>query len=207
MGGRCWSFEWIEQDNRSGQQQKMLESRKKQLMRGRRACEVVQVNANHGATMRMKAQTHHNRSLPPAPIPMPTDITNPVSLPPNTGTNANPRIQLHAHLEIPLQNRLWNGKAPRSTRLPLEAHHGVMVAFLALLWLRRRVHGRTVDGFVQDGILGVVLFHGGEVIGAFKEVLALARGIFCADGLAVNALGGEALLIYNRLVLCMRCRK
>lgn len=38
-----------------------------------------------------------------------------------------------------------------------------------------------------------MLFHGGEVIGAFDEVLALAGGVLGADGLAVDALCGEAL--------------
>ena len=52
---------------------------------------------------------------------------------------------------------------------------------------------RAIDGFVQDCVVRVVFFHGAEVGRAFKEVDALAGGVFGADGLAVDALGGEAL--------------
>lgn len=46
---------------------------------------------------------------------------------------------------------------------------------------------------MQDRVFGVVLFHRVEVGGTFEEVDALAGGVFGADGLAVDALGGEAL--------------
>jgi len=72
--------------------------------------------------------------------------------------------------------------------------HGVEVALLG--GLERGVlggWGRAVDGFVQDRVVWVVLLHGGEVVGAFNEVLALARGVFGAHRLAVDALCGEAL--------------
>ena len=42
-----------------------------------------------------------------------------------------------------------------------------------------------------------MLFHGGEEIGALKEMGTLAGGVFGADGLAVDALCGEALLMTN----------
>jgi len=73
-------------------------------------------------------------------------------------------------------------------------HHGVEVALLGGLErgvLGRR--GRAIDGFVQDRVVWVVFFHGREVVGAFDEVLALAGGVFGANGLAVYALCGEAL--------------
>lgn len=46
---------------------------------------------------------------------------------------------------------------------------------------------------MQDRVVRVVLFHGVQIGGAFEEVDALAGGVFGADGLAVDALGGEAL--------------
>ena len=46
---------------------------------------------------------------------------------------------------------------------------------------------------MEDGVVGVGVFHGAEVVGALEEVLALAGGVFGADGLAVDALRGEAL--------------
>ena len=39
-----------------------------------------------------------------------------------------------------------------------------------------------------------MLLHGSKIIGAFEEMLALARGVFGAHGLTVDALRGEALL-------------
>lgn len=46
---------------------------------------------------------------------------------------------------------------------------------------------------MQDGVVRVVLFHGVQVGGTFEQVDALTGGVFGADGLAVDALGGEAL--------------
>ena len=46
---------------------------------------------------------------------------------------------------------------------------------------------------MQDGVVRVVFLHGIEVVGAFEQVLPLAGGILCADGLAVDALRREAL--------------
>ena len=74
-----------------------------------------------------------------------------------------------------------------------------MVALLIRFGLRGRAgDGGPVDGFVKDGVVWVVLFHGGEIVGAFKEVLTLAGGVFGADGLAVDALGGETLFDDSR---------
>lgn len=141
------------------------------------------------------AETYHHSSLSPPPIPMPRDIRHPIPLPPNRRPNTNLLIQLHTHLEIPLERRLRDLQRAAHGRVALEparVQHCVVVAFLVrLVAARRRVDGRwrgAVDRFSQDRVLRVVLLHGGEVVGAFEEVLALAGGVFCADGLAVDAL-------------------
>ena len=77
-------------------------------------------------------------------------------------------------------------------------HHGIMISLLVGLGLRGRGgDGRAVDGFVQDRVIRVVFLHGGEVVGTFEEMLALTGSIFGADGLAVDALGGEALCWFS----------
>ena len=63
--------------------------------------------------------------------------------------------------------------------------HGVQVS---LLWGFHGRCGRTVGGEFKDRVLRVVFFHGVEVVGAFEQVGALTRGVFGADGLAVDAL-------------------
>lgn len=68
---------------------------------------------------------------------------------------------------------------------------GFMVAFLGLFGCRR-LRG-PVDGFMEDRVVRIVLFHGSEVVWAFNQVLTLAGRVFRADGLAVEALRGEAL--------------
>ena len=68
-----------------------------------------------------------------------------------------------------------------------------MVAFLVGFWLGRGGDGRAVDGFVEDRIFWIMLLHGVEVVVAFEEVLTLAGGVFCADGVAVDALRRKAL--------------
>ena len=126
---------------------------------------------------------------------MPTHITDPISLPPNPRPNTDLRIQLHAHLKIPLKRGLWNLQRPAYARIPLEParDHGIVVTLLVGFVAAagssiERSGGRAIDGFVQDWVLRVVLFHGGEVVRAFKEVLPLAGGVFGADGLAIDAL-------------------
>lgn len=130
---------------------------------------------------------------------MPTHKPQPVPLPPDAGADANLRLQLDAHLEVALELRHRDGIAMAHGAGALEARgtsndHGVEVTLLG--GLERGVLGRwgwAVDGFVEDRVVWVVLFHGREVVGAFDEVLALAGGVFGADGLAVDALCGEAL--------------
>lgn len=71
------------------------------------------------------------------------------------------------------------------------AEHGVVIALLG--FGRGSDGGGAVDGFMEDGVVGVVFLHGIEVIGTLEQMLTLTRGIFCANGLAVDALCGEAL--------------
>ncbi len=130
---------------------------------------------------------------------MPTHKSQPVSLAPDPGAHANLRLQLHAHLEVALQLRRRDGIAVAHGAGALEPRrttddHGVEVTLLGGLE-RGVLRGRrwAIDGFVQDRVVWVVLLHGGEVVGAFDKVLALAGGVFGADGLAVDALCGEAL--------------
>lgn len=68
-----------------------------------------------------------------------------------------------------------------------------MIAFLRRLG-RCGGRRRPVDGFMEDRVVGIMFFHGGEVVWAFKEMLALARGIFRTHGLTVDALSGETLI-------------
>ena len=73
----------------------------------------------------------------------------------------------------------------------MEADHGVVIA---LLGFGRGSDGRSaVDGFMKDGVVRVGVFHGTEVVGTLEQVLTLTGGIFCTDGLAVDALRRETL--------------
>ena len=135
---------------------------------------------------------------------MPTDKAHPIPLAPYPRTDADLRVQLHAHLEVSLEGGFRNRKGPRPAAVTLEPiNHGLVVALFCAAWGfgLRGVRGRAVDGFVQDRVVRVVLFHGVQVGGTFEEVDALARGVFCADGLAVDALGGEALVVASASVL------
>lgn len=86
---------------------------------------------------------------------MPAHETDPFPLPPNAGPDANLRVQLHAHLEVPLERGFWNGEATGAGAVALEAiQHDVVVSFLRRASGRFggrgrvRVRGRAVDGFV-----------------------------------------------------------
>ena len=81
---------------------------------------------------------------------MPGDVANPVALSPNTRSDADARVQLHAHLKVPLQDGFGHRKTSAGRGFALEAmHHGLMIALLVGLWLGGgRAEGRTVDGFV-----------------------------------------------------------
>ena len=125
---------------------------------------------------------------------MTRDIADPIALTPNTRTNRDPRVQLNTHLKIAFEHRFRDGKGSRRGRVTLEArHHSLVVAFGWFGSFGGSGVRSAVDGFVEDGIFGVVFFHGGEVVGAFKEVLALAGGVFRTDRLTVDALRRQAL--------------
>ena len=126
---------------------------------------------------------------------MSTDIAHPVSLTPDTRPNTNLRIQLYTHLKIPFERRLWNLQCSADARIALKPTrgHGLKVSLLVSLVgaVRSRSEGSrrwTVDGFIEDWIFRIMLFHGGEVIGTFQQVLPLAGCIFRSNGLTVDAL-------------------
>ena len=68
----------------------------------------------------------------------------------------------------------------------MEADHGVMITLLGFGG-GSDCRG-AVDGFMEDGVVGIVFFHGTEVVGTLEQVLTLTRGVFCADRLTVDAL-------------------
>lgn len=49
--------------------------------------------------------THQDNSLAPSTSPLTTKIRNPLPVTPNTGTDANLRVQLDAHTEVQFQSR------------------------------------------------------------------------------------------------------
>ncbi len=117
---------------------------------------------------------------------MTRDVSNPIALSPNARSNTDLGVQLHAHLEIALKNRFGDRKGARRRGVALEADHGVVIT---LLGFGRGSDSRsTVDGFVEDRVVRIVLFHGTQVIGTLEQVLTLTGGVFCANGLTVDAL-------------------
>ena len=46
----------------------------------------------------------------------------------------------------------------------------------------------AVHGVMEYGLVGIVFFHGTEIVGTLEQVLTLTRGVFCADRLAVDTL-------------------
>ena len=68
----------------------------------------------------------------------------------------------------------------------MEADHGVVIALLGFGG-GSDCRG-AVDGFMEDGVVGIVFLHGTEVVGTLEQMLTLTRSVFCADGLAVNTL-------------------
>lgn len=139
-------------------------------------------------------ETYDDGPLAPAPIPMSTNKAHPIPLPPDPLPYRDLRIQLDAHLKIALKLRHWNRVRVTHLSATLEAaiDHGVEVSFLGRLG-RCGLYGGAVDSFMEDGVVGVVLFHGAEVIGALEEMLALAGGVLRAHRLAIDALRGETL--------------
>ena len=122
---------------------------------------------------------------------MTRDVSDPVALSPNAGTNTDLGVQLHTHLEIALEDGLGDGKGAGGGGIALEADHGVVIALLG--FGGGSDGGGAVDGFMEDGVVGVMFFHGAEVIGTLEQMLTLTRSIFGANGLTVDALCGETL--------------
>ena len=52
----------------------------------------------------------YHSAFAPATIPVTGDVSHPVALSPNTRPNADFGVQLHAHLEIALENRFGDGE-------------------------------------------------------------------------------------------------
>lgn len=132
---------------------------------------------------------------------MPTNITHPIPLTPDPRPHADLRIQLHTHLKVSLKRRFGDLQCPADTRIPLEParDHGIVVSLLVGLVAAaggsiKGSRGGTVNRFMEDRVLGIMFLHRGEVVGAFKKVLPLARGVFRTDGLAVDALRRQTLV-------------
>ena len=144
-----------------------------------------------------KGKTYDNGTLAPASIPVPTDEAQPVALAPNSRPHRDLRVQLHAHLEVAF--KLWRrdgiGGAHLRTTLEATIDHGIEVALLRGFG-RRGLDRSAVDSFVENRVVGIVFLHGAQVVGALEEMLALARGVFGADGLAVDALRRKTLYRY-----------
>lgn len=152
----------------------------------------VEVGGEVGCDELFVLSARHNRAFPPTTIPVTGDVANPVPLSPNTRSNTDLRVQLDTHLEIALENRFGDGKGARGRGVALEADHGVVIT---LLRFGGGSDGRSaVDGFVEDWVVRIMLFHSTKIIGTLEQVLTLTGGIFCANRLAVDALCGETLV-------------
>ena len=144
-----------------------------------------------------ESKTYDNGTLAPASIPVPTDEAQPVALAPNSRSHRHLRVQLHAHLEVAFKHWRRDGIGVAHLRTTLEAtiDHGIEVALLRSFG-RRGLDRSAVDSFVENRVVGIVFLHGAQVVGTLEEMLALARGVFGADGLAVDALRRKTLYRY-----------
>lgn len=116
-------------------------------------------------------QTYHHSAFAPTAIPVTGNVSDPIALAPNTRPDTDLGVQLNAHLEIALENGFGDGKGAGSGGVALEAEHGVMIALLG--FGGGSDGGSAVDGFMEDGVVGVVFFHGIEVIGTLEQMLTL----------------------------------
>ena len=134
----------------------------------------------------VETHTYHHGTFAPTTVPVTGDVSDPIALSPNARADTDLGVQLHAHLKVAFEDRFGDGKGARGGGVALEADHGVVIA---LLGFGGGSDGRgAVDGFMEDGVVGVVFFHGTEVIGTLEQMLTLTRGVFCAYGLAVDTL-------------------
>ena len=67
------------------------------------------------------------------------------------------------------------------------ADHGFVIALLGLFGRGSDCRG-AVDGFMEDGVVGIVFFHGTEVVGTLEQVLTLTRSVFGSNALTVYTL-------------------
>ena len=139
-------------------------------------------------------KTYNHGTLAPTSVPVPTNEAQPIALAPDSRSHRDLRVQLHAHLEVALKLRRGYGIRVAHLRTALEPSidHGIEVALLG--GFGRRGLGRSaVDSFMENGVVGVMFLHGAQVVGTLEEMLALARSVFGADGLAVDALCRKTL--------------
>jgi hypothetical protein len=143
-----------------------------------------------------KTKTYHDRAFAPAAVPVPGNVADPIPLAPDAVPDGYLRVQLDAHLEVPLEGGLGDRPGPvDGRRITLEAiHHGIQITFLGHLTRRRRGgHGSPVDGLMQDGRLRVMGLHRLEVLVAFQQMGALPTGVLGAHRLTIETLRGHAL--------------
>lgn len=65
----------------------------------------IEVGGEVGCDELFVLSTGHNGAFPPTTIPVTGDVSNPITLSPNARSNTDLRVQLHAHLEVALENR------------------------------------------------------------------------------------------------------
>lgn len=76
-------------------------------------------------------RAYYDGAFPPPAVPMPAHETDPFPLTPDAWANADFRVQLQAHLKVPLERRFRNRKSPGSSAVALEAvEHDIVVSFL-----------------------------------------------------------------------------
>ena len=123
---------------------------------------------------------------------MTRDVADPIALSPYAWTDIDFRVELNAHLKIALENGLWDGERACGRGIALEAaDHCVVIAFLG--WFGWCYGRSAVDGFMKDGVVGVVLLHSTEVVGTFEQVLTLTGSILCPYRLTIDALRRQTL--------------
>lgn len=139
-----------------------------------------------------RREAYDDGTLAPTSIPVTTNVTDPIPLTPDTRSNRNLRVQLHTHLKIAFECRFRDWVGTRRGGVTLEAvDHGVEVSFF---WRLVRCGNRgTVDSFMEDGVIGVVLLHGAEIIRTLEKMGALTAGVLRTDRLAIDALRRETL--------------
>lgn len=142
------------------------------------------------STIGLLSSTHNDGAFAPATIPVTADEADPIALPPDSRSDRDLGVDLYTHLKITLQTGSGNRVGVRgSGGAALEAivHHRIKVPFLRCL--NRRMLGLVaIDGFVENGIVRIVLLHGVKISRTLEKVRALTAGVFSPDRLAIDAL-------------------